>query len=271
MGRKLRGAGSRALVTGASAGIGREIAIALAQDGFDLVLVARREARLRDLARVLARDYRVEARVLADDLEDPAAPVRLLGATEGEGRPIDLLVNNAGFGAFRDVLDTEPARLSAMIAVNVAALTALSQGFAQAMRARGRGRILNVASVAAFAPVPGAAVYGATKAYVLSFTEALAAELAGTGVTATAVCPGLTETEFSTVATGAKGNRLIPDLVKLDAKRVAREAVDAALAGEAVRVNGLMNRLGVEWVRLQPRALVRRAGRLLGRSLQHGF
>jgi uncharacterized protein len=270
MGRRIE-TKPRALITGASAGIGRALAIRCAEAGHPLVLVARRAKRLEELALVLSRDYGVEVTTIPADLEDANAAQAIFDATEAMGLPIGFLVNNAGFGVFEDFAETDPAKLSGMIAVNITALTLLSRLFAPAMAARKAGRILNIASVAAFTPVPSAAVYGATKAYVLSLSEALGEELRGTGVTVTAVCPGLTDTEFSSVATGATGNALVPSFVKMSAKSVADEAYAAAMAGEAVRVNGLMNRFGTEVLRFQPRALLRRVGRLLGKQLQHGF
>lgn len=261
-----------ALITGASSGIGREFARTFAAKGHDLVITARRLDRLEELADDLMRRHGVRVWPLVADLTDREAPERLFDATEGKGRPIGVLVNNAGFGVFRDFNAGRLADQIESIEVNVVALTAMTRLFAPEMVRRGAGRILNVASVAGFSPVPSAAVYGATKAYVLSLSEALSAELDGTGVTVTALCPGLTETEFSARATGTTGASMwIPAAMKLAASDVAREGYRAAMAGEAVHVNGIAYRLGVEWLRFQPRVVTRMVGRLLGREMQNGF
>ena len=159
-----------------------------------------------------------------------------------------------------------------MIAVNVAALTELCHLFAGPMIEQREGRILNVASVASFNPTPNAAVYGATKAFVLSLSEALSEELKPHGVTVTALCPGLTETGFSKAATGKTGaNPAVPDFMKLDAKQVAREGFDALHAGEVVKINGIAYQLGVEWLRYTPRFVARTVGGMFGKQLEDGF
>jgi short-subunit dehydrogenase len=234
-----------ALITGASAGIGTELARCFAAGGHDVILVARRRDRLDALAAELG----APARVLVADLADPAAPERLLAATG----PVDVLVNNAGFGAAGRFARLPLERQLGIVQVNVAALTALIGQYLPAMLARGRGRILNVASTVAFQPAPGLAVYGASKAYVLSLSEALHAELAPSGVTVTCLCPGATATEFADVA-GFGGSRLFRGA--MPAAEVARQGYAATMAGRRLIVTGTMNRMSSFGVRLLPRAAV---------------
>ena len=182
--------GQRALVTGASSGIGAELARELARHGADLVLVARRKERLEALAEELSTAHGVDVAVEAADLMDADARARLFAATEQAGRPVDVLVNNAGFGAYEAVLGSTWEELDGMLELNVRALTHLTRLFAEAMVARGRGRIMNIASTGAYMACPDFAVYTAGKAYVRNFTEALDFELKGSGVRAIAICPG---------------------------------------------------------------------------------
>src|SRR5262245_61136745 len=172
-----------ALITGASSGIGRELAKVIAADGYDLTLSARREERLESLARELSVAHGISARVIASDLADPAAAKRLVGELEKEKLTIDVLVNCAGLGVYGRLWETELVRQLEVIQVNLVALTGLTRLLLPGMVSRGRGRVLNVASTAAFQPGPFMSVYYATKAYVLSLSEALAEELKGTGVT----------------------------------------------------------------------------------------
>lgn len=271
MDRRIPGHRRTALITGASSGIGRELARVFAANDFDLVITARRALRLNVLARELERRHGVRVTALGADLAEPGVPESLFEETEGQGVAIDVLVNNAGFGVFKEFGAASLADHLSVVQLNIVALTALTRLFLPSMIKRGEGRILNVASVAGFAPTPSAAVYGATKAYVLSLSEALGTELEGTGVTVTALCPGLTETEFSSVAAGRQGASAIPDLFKLDAAEVAREGFHAAMAGEPVRVNGLAYQLAVEMLRYQPRVVTRAVGRAFGRQLENGF
>lgn len=249
-----QGAGGWALVTGASSGIGRVLALELAGRGFDLILTARSAGRLHELAADLERRLGRRARVVPADLEDPETPLRLHEATEGSGLEVDVLVNNAGLGAYGPFLDARPERNAAILRVNAEALTALAWLFGRSMRERGRGRILNVASTAAFQPGPLAAVYYASKAYVLSFSEALGEELRGTGVTVTALCPGTTASDFhrraGISATGPFGRPPAP------AERVARKGVDALLAGRRTAIPGLVDRTVARLVGFVPRALL---------------
>lgn len=245
-----------ALVTGASAGIGRHIARALAAAGFDLIAVARRREELEQLAEACRRDHGAQVTVDPADLLAPRAPARLLERLAG--RPIDLLVNNAGLLEMGRFAEIEPARLDRMLKLNVLVLSDLTRRVLPGMLDRGRGRILNVASTSAFQPVPGLGLYAASKAFVLSFSESLSEELAGTGVTVTALCPGFTRTDMLEDVG-------VPDFLVADAADVAREGVEACLAGRVVAVPGLTNRLAASLVQLYPRWLVRTVGGVIGR------
>ena len=185
---------STALITGASSGIGRDLARVFAADGYNLVLVARRAAALQGLADELTRDYRIAASVIAADLAEPDATAQIVAQVSAAGTVVDVVVNNAGFGLQGTVAELPLERQLEMIQVNVTALTALSRSFLPSMLSRNRGGILNVGSTAAFQPGPLMAVYYATKAYVESFTEALAEEVSGTAVRVSCLCPGPTET-----------------------------------------------------------------------------
>jgi len=195
-----------ALVTGASSGIGLELARLFAGDGHDLVLVARSEGRLREIGEQLETAHGITATVVASDLSKPNAARDLVEALRAALIEIDVLVNNAGFGLSGAFIDNDPRTQLDMLQVNVVALTELTRLLLPPMVARRSGRILNVASTAAFAPGPLAAVYGATKAYVLSFSEAIGEELRHSGVTVTALCPGPTQSGFSAAA-GAGSTR----------------------------------------------------------------
>ena len=253
MGRqKQRGA---ALITGASAGIGLELARLAARDGHPLVLVARSTERLKALGEELAERHGVFAAVIVADLADPAAPDTVFAECEGAGFEVEILVNNAGFGGHGHFADTPLRRELDMVQVNVTALMHLSKLFLAGMVARGRGRILNVASTAAFQPGPLMAVYYAGKAFVLSFSEAIANELEGTGVTVTALCPGPTRSEFQRRAE-IEGARLVSGWVKMmDSESVARAGWTAMKRGRRVVVPGVMNKAAVHAIRLTPRRL----------------
>lgn len=249
------GARPLALVTGASSGIGLEIARRLAAQGHDLVLVARGSARMHSLAEELQRAHGAQSTVLAQDLSTREAADQVADRLEQLGLHVDVLVNNAGFGLFGRHAETALHDEQRMIDVNVSTLTRLSKRLLPGMLARGRGRILNLASTAAFQPGPYMAVYYASKAYVLSYSEALAEELAGSGVTVTALCPGPTASGFQDKADMhdsalVKGKRLPT------AAEVADYGVRALMAGRRVAVPGLMNRAMAQSVRFTPRRWV---------------
>ncbi|HSR42051.1 MAG TPA: SDR family oxidoreductase, partial [Longimicrobiales bacterium] len=246
-----------ALITGASAGIGLEIARAVTARGFDSVLVARRRDRLEELAGELAASRDVEPLVVEADLATDGGPDGVARALERQGRTVDLLVNNAGLGQFGSYVDLDPEQEQAQLHVNVVALTRLTRLLLPAMVERGHGRVLNVASTAAFFPGPLMAVYYATKAYVLSYSVALAEETRGTGVTVTCVCPGPVETEFQEVA-GTRYSKLHRNSVVMGVERVAAESVEAALAGRTVHVPGVVNKVNAVASRLFPRGFLAR-------------
>jgi uncharacterized protein len=240
-----------ALVTGASAGLGVEFARQLAKRGHQLVLAARRKERLDSLVAELGN-----ARAVTIDLGEAGAAQRLLRDIEDSGEQVEILVNNAGFGLSGRFAELDPARQRAMIDLNVGALTDLCRGVAPAMIARRGGGILNVASTAAFQPGPGIAVYFATKAYVLSFTEALHEELKPHGIRVSALCPGPTRTEFGKVA--GFGERSALKRMSMEPEPVVRAGLDGLEANRAVVIPGLFNKTGTAFVKLTPRALVRR-------------
>ena len=246
------------LITGASSGIGERLAWLAAADRTDVVLVARRADKLQRLADALAREHNVRATVLAVDLARPDAADAIAAGLEARGIEVDVLVNNAGFGTWGPFSQTSMHDERQMIDVNVTALTVLTKRLLPAMLARRHGRILNVASTAAFQPGPLMAVYYATKAYVLSFSEALASELEGTGVTVTCLCPGPTETGFQSRAEMGR-SRLFRTLSLMDAGEVARQGYDAMKAGRTLIVTGMMNKLTAQSSRFLPRRVITRA------------
>ena len=253
------------LLTGASAGIGAALAPLFAGAGFDLVLVARREAPMKALAARLKREHGTRATVLVQDLLRPTASKEIAHALAGQR--IDVLVNNAGFYDIGRFDKMTPGRVQEMIQLNVAAVAGLTHLFLPPMIERKRGRILNVASIAAFQAVPYLSLYAASKAFVLSLTEGLAEELKGTGVTVTAVCPGVTETEG--VRSARKKSALaaaVPELFVYDEGEVAREAFRACMAGEVVCVPGAMVRLMAS-VNRYPRSILRIVSGLVARQL----
>jgi short-subunit dehydrogenase len=250
-----------ALITGASGGIGLELARRFAAGGYDLVLVARNVTRLEALAGELRRQG-VTARVLAKDLAAPAASEEVCRELAEAGIAIDVLVNNAGFGTFGPFVETPLDQELEELQLNVVTLTHLTKKLLPAMVAHRRGGVLNVASTAAFQPGPLMAVYYATKAYVVSFSEALAEELRGTGVTVTALCPGPTATGFQQ-RSGMVISKLLP---VADAAAVARDGYEGFRAGKRLVIPGLLNKVGVQSLRVSPRALVTR----LVRKMQEG-
>lgn len=227
-----------ALITGGSAGIGYELAKLFAADRFNLVLVARNEARLKHVAEEFHSKHGTEVKILARDLSVVAAPMQIF--EELRDTPVSVLVNNAGFGWHGAFVEGDLQRSLDMMHVNMDALVALTHLFAQPMLARRDGRILNVASTAAFQPGPTAAIYFATKVFVYSFSCALAEELAGTGVTVTALCPGSTRTEFHERARMQRFSRKIP---MMEARTVAEIGYRGLMRGKRVVIPGAVNKM----------------------------
>ncbi len=252
--------GRRALVTGASSGLGADFARVLAEHGCPLVLVARREDRLKQLAEEIASRHGVDVRVVAMSLSDPDAPKALHERLASEGLEVDVLVNNAGFGAFGVFLSIPWEREREMLQLDVVAVVHLTKLFAADMVRRGRGWILQVASIGTYQPTPTYASYSAAKAFVLSFGEALAFELRGKGVRVTVVSPGVTATEFLAVA-GQKPT-LYQRLAMMKSEDVARAGIAALLRGRPSTVPGLVNKLPAFLMRFTPRRLQARAAHL---------
>jgi short-subunit dehydrogenase len=251
-----------ALITGASGGIGEALARLIAADGASVVLVARRLDALSALANQLARAHGVQALALAQDLAEPGAADRLYEQIVARGLQVDVLVNNAGFATYGPFVETSAAEEEALLRVNVGALTTLTKHCLPGMVARRHGRVLNVASTAAFQPGPLMAVYYASKAYVLSFSEALAEEVGGSGVTVTCLCPGPTRTGFQERAQ-MQESKLFSTLSVMTAAEVARAGYDGMLAGRRIVIPGLGNKLGVQLLRLSPRAVAARVVRMI--------
>lgn len=249
-------ASGTALVTGASAGLGAEFARQLAAGGHDLILSARRTERLDALAAELRAAHGVAVTVIAADLADPAGPDRLVAAIDEAGLTVDLLVNNAGLGHRGAFAELPAAGQVATVDVNVRALVALAHAVLPGMVARRRGGILNVASSAAFQPGPWMAVYYASKAFVLSFSEALHEEVKGAGVHVAALCPGPVHTEFAGLA--GMEDMAIFDRLATPAATVVRDGLAALVANRAVKVSGAMNAVAAASVRFAPRGVVRR-------------
>ncbi len=247
----------RALVTGASSGIGQAIALELASLGYDLILVARDGDRLEKVAQTVRGTHGRTALVLAEDLTDSGAPGRLAAALNGEA--LAVLVNNAGFGVHGEFAETDLAREEAMVELQVLALMRLTKLFLPAMLARRSGHILNVASVYSFSPVPLQSIYAATKAFQLSFSQSLASELAPHGISVTALCPGITQTEFRLRA----GMRAKRGDSGMTSEAVAVIGCRAALAGRRLAVPGFWNRIFVLVVRHLPSNLVSSLLRLI--------
>jgi short-subunit dehydrogenase len=248
------------LITGASSGIGEVFARRLAARGRNVLLVARSEEKLITLCNELGRSNSIRAQYVALDLSQPESPARLFEEAEKRGLTIDLLVNNAGFGSFGDFAKADLARELNMIDLNIKALVELTYRFLQPMRERKQGAIINVASTAAFQAVPFMATYAATKAFVLSFSEALWEENRAFGIKVMALCPGVTDTNFFEAARGEKP--------PARASQTPEEVVDTALRGLARGkshiISGWINRVMTESERLAPRSLVTRmAGRMM--------
>jgi len=251
-----------ALITGASGGIGYELAKLFAQDRMALVLVARNGPKLEAIGQELRALGAPRVEVIVADLARADAVPTLLGELGTRRLEIDVLINNAGHGQSGSFATTDQATEQGMIQLNVGALTALTKGVLPGMLARGHGRILNVASTAGFQPGPFVAVYSATKAYVMSFSEALAEELAGTGVTVTTLSPGPTATGFAARA-NMQRSRLFRPGMPMTAQAVARAGYSALKRGRRLVVPGLLNKIQVQSVRISPRRLVLKIARAL--------
>lgn len=244
-----------ALITGASAGIGRELAKLFAKDHYDLILVARDGSRLAQFADELQRQFGVSARSFPLDLTAPSAAQFLFDQLARENISVDVLVNNAGYGKLGTFAEVPLEESLGQIQLNITALTHLTKLFLGPMLERKSGKILNVASTAGFQPGPLMAVYYATKAYVISFSEAVANELKGTGVTVTCLCPGVTDTEFQKRA-GTEQTRLFRQMRPMDAKTVARDGYRGVMKGKPLVISGFRNWLLAESLRVSPRKLV---------------
>jgi short-subunit dehydrogenase len=247
---------STCLVTGASSGIGSEIARGLARRGHGVTLAARREDRLRELADEISEEHSVRAETISVDVSDTDARGALKAGIEERGLTVEVLVNNAGFGSGGKFTELDPEEEASIIRTNVEAVVALTGHFLPDMVERGRGAILNLASLISFQPVPFQATYGASKAAVLSHTEALHEELRGTGVTITAVCPGPVRTEFGEMGGFGGADDKIPDFVWLEADKVAEDAIEGMEKGERVVVPGALNQLAAFSGHYMPRSML---------------
>lgn len=244
------------LITGASGGLGYELAKLAAADGRNLILVARSADKLNQLAETLRKDSRIEVFVFAIDLSEEKGVEKLISEIKNKNLKIDIVVNNAGFGDFGDFANADLANNLDMIRVNISALTQLSHFAIQEMIKAGSGRIMNVASTAAFMPGPGMAVYYASKAFVLSFSEALTRELKGSGITVTTLCPGPTDTGFAKAAGLGKSlmHRLIPAAT---AAEVAKFGYKGMMNGRTLVIPGFVNKLSAVAPRFSPRSVLR--------------
>jgi uncharacterized protein len=255
-----------ALITGASTGIGFEFAKLFAADGYNLVLIARDEQKLREIAGSLPSKFNISVKIYPKDLSVTGDIENLVHQIREDVGTIEVLVNNAGFGLSGAFVDTDLARELEMIQLNVVSLVIFTKLWAKEMVQRKGGKILNVASTAAFQPGPLMAIYYATKAFVLSFSEALAEELKESGVTVTALCPGPTATQFSKRAELEKSRLFKGGIVPvLDAATVAKIGYDGLSKGHPVVIPGLINKIGVFSVRLTPRKLVAQIAKQLNK------
>jgi uncharacterized protein len=244
-----------ALITGASGGIGYEFVKLFANDGYNLVLVARNSQKLAEIAEKLPKKYGISVIYIAKDLSNPNAPQEIFNELQEKSIIVDALVNNAGFATYGLFHETDTNAELQMMQVNVVCLTQLTKLFVKNMVQQGSGKILNLASTAAFQPGPLMAVYYATKAYVLSFSEAIANELEGSGVTVTALCPGPTESGFQQRA-AMEDSKLVSGQKIMDAETVAKIGYRGLMDGKTVIIPGVKNKLLVESVRFTPRKMV---------------
>jgi short-subunit dehydrogenase len=247
---------STALVTGASSGIGAEIARELARRGHGVTLVARRRERLSELAEELELEHGVRAETISADVSKQRDRDRMARQIGELGLDVEILVNNAGFGSGGAFVELDGEGETEMVRTNVEAVVGLASNYLPEMVERGRGAILNVASLIAFQPVPFQATYGATKAFVLSFTDAIHEEVRGTGVTVTAVCPGPVRTEFGEQGGFGGADDRIPGFLWLTADKVAADAIEAVENGERVVVPGAINQVAALYGQHLPRSVL---------------
>jgi len=269
MAKQPPGANQTVLITGASSGIGEALAACFARDGLNLVLVARSADKLKTLATHLAAEHGVKAWVAPADLSKGGNATLLAAKMKKDKHAIDVLVNCAGVLEHGQFVKMRPGRHQELIDLNVSALTEMLAHFVPPMVARGHGRVLNVASVAAFQPIPSLATYAATKAYVLSLTESLAEELKGTGVTVSALCPGITATNMVSMATESSGLRL-PGILVGEVDKVAEEGYRACMKGEVIKVPGVLNLATILAGRATPKWLLRKVTGTFGRASVKG-
>jgi uncharacterized protein len=256
-----------ALITGASGGIGYELAKLFARDRYNLVLVARSADRLNQVASELQGRFGVAVKTVALDLAAAPAPQFLFDQLQREQVAVDVLVNNAGFGGFGEFAQMPEQEILGQIHLNITALTHLTRLFLPPMLSRRSGRIMNIASTAAFQPGPLMAVYYATKAYVLSFSEALANEVAGSGVVVNCFCPGATDTGFAKRA-GTENSRLFKKIGAMNVEAVARDGYRGLMAGRTVVISGAQNWLVAESVRFAPRKMVTAISRWVAEKVE---
>lgn len=258
-----------ALITGASSGIGEALAECFANAGFELVLVARNVEKLKSLSKELSRQHGVKCQVASSDLSQPGAAQKLAASMKRAKRPIDVLVNCAGLLHFGSFVQMPVQYHQSMIDLNITGLTTMIAHFSPAMVERGYGRVLNVASIAAFQPIPSLATYAATKAYVLSLPESLSEEFKGTGVSMTALCPGITATNMLASAK-AERNQLskLPGFLIGDARTVAREGFDACMRADVIKVPGVINQATILAGRATPKWLLRRFSGAMSRTVK---
>ena len=248
--------GKWALVTGASAGIGTALAEELARGGTNLVLTARRRERLEELAQKLVAAHKIQTKIFVADLAEADAPQKIFQFTKEQGIEVELLINNAGFGAYGEFHTVEARRLLEMVQVNCSAVLHLTRLYLPEMVARRRGDVLILASTASFQSVPYISTYAATKAFDLLFAEGLAEEMKPHGIRVCALCPGSTESEFADVA--AQTHIAATRANRETAEKVARTGLRALAAGKSYIISGLGNYLGVLGQRLVPRRFVAR-------------
>lgn len=258
---------SYALVTGASSGIGYELAKLFAKDGKNIVVVARSKDKLEELKTDLEKGHGVKVEVLVKDLSDPKSPQEIFSELEKEGINVDVLVNNAGFAVYGVFSETSWQKEAEMLQVNIVSLTQLTKLFLRKMLENKAGKIMNISSAAGFGPTPWFSVYAATKSYVLSFSEALANEVKGTGVSVTCFCPGVVITRFYERANAERSKALKRGVLSMDVAATARLGYRALAKGKVTAIAGLPASLGVFSYRFLPRRL---GCRIAGASVAPG-